>query len=279
FAAAAWLPIFTDCKVSPTVLCAAAAAHSARFQPGGNPMTLHGNRLLAAIALALLGPSIDAWAGSTASSITLDVEGKLATIERDDFGVPHIFAPTNRSLFVAYGYAVAQDRLWQLELNRRAARGRLAEVFGSMTLDADRAARTVGYTDEELDDQFALLSKNGQEIFEAYRDGINRYLEDVVFPDPIGKLPFEFHALHFMPEPWEIRDSVAFGVFMTRRFGEIGGREMRNAAVLSELIQRHGEAAGYAIFNDLRWIDDPDAPVTVPPDEVPRRGAQASYRP
>src|SRR5215510_13944813 len=242
-------------------------------------MTLHGNRLLAAIALALLGPSIDAWAGSTASSITLDVEGKLATIERDDFGVPHIFAPTNRSLFVAYGYAVAQDRLWQLELNRRAARGRLAEVFGSMTLDADRVARTLGYTDEELDDQFAQLSNKGQQIFEAYRDGINRYLEDVVFPDPIEELPFEFHALSFTPGPWEIRDSVAFGVFMTRRFGEIGGRELRNAAVLSELIDRHGEAEGYGIFNDLRWIDDPDAPVTVPPDDGPRRGGNfAGYR-
>ena len=257
------------------------------FNREGHQMTLYADLLFAAAALSLSSPanspdpsgSTEALAGPTASSITLDVEGKLATIERDDFGIPHIFAPTDRSLFVAYGYAVAQDRLWQLELNRRAARGRLAEVFGSMTLDADRAARTVGYTDEELDDQFALLSKNGQEIFAAYRDGINRYLEDVVFPDPTEKLPFEFHALRFMPEPWEIRDSVAFGVFMTRRFGEIGGRELRNAAVLSELIQQHGEAAGYAIFNDLRWIDDPDAPVTIPPDEVPRRGAQASYRP
>src|SRR5215207_4466788 len=61
---------------------------------------------------------------------TLDVNGEAVRIYRDDFGTPHIFAGTNRGLFEAYGYAVAQDRLWQLELNRRAARGRLAEVFG-----------------------------------------------------------------------------------------------------------------------------------------------------
>src|SRR5262245_61247177 len=134
-------------------------------------MTLHGDRLFAAFALALLGPSIDALAGSTASSITLDVEGKLATIERDDFGVPHIFAPTNRSLFVAYGYAVAQDRLWQLELNRRAARGRLAEIFGPTTVNADRAVRITGYTDAELDAQFATLTSEEQEIFDAYVGG------------------------------------------------------------------------------------------------------------
>src|SRR5262249_57448606 len=96
-------------------------------------MTLHGDRLFSDFAVALLDPSIDALAGSTASSITLDVEGKLATIERDDFGVPHIFAPTNRSLFVAYGYAVAQDRLWQLELNRRAPPRGLAELLWAAT--------------------------------------------------------------------------------------------------------------------------------------------------
>src|SRR5215471_12143262 len=153
-------------------------------------MTLLRDRLFSAFALALLGPSIDALAGSTASSITLDVEGKLATIERDDFGLPHIFAPTNRSLFEAYGYAVAQDRLWQLELNRRAARGRLAEIFGPNVLDADRFVRTTGYTDAELDEQFATLGAEEQESFSAYRDGINRYISEVVVPDPVNKLPF-----------------------------------------------------------------------------------------
>jgi penicillin amidase len=199
---------------------------------------------------------------------TLDVRGDQVTVCRDDFGRPHIFADTNRGLFEAYGYVVAQDRLWQLELNRRAARGRLAELFGPGSIPADTVARVTGYTDAELDAQFDSLDPEIQEIFIAFRDGINRYVNEVVAADPLNQLPFEFHALGIgLPAPWSLRDSVAFGGFMVRRFGEIGGRELTNQTVLNALIARHGQADGYAIFNDLRWINDPDAPVTVPADE------------
>ena len=75
------------------------------------------------IAIAAL-PNLPSTAHAAPEGFTtLDVNGELVTIYRDDFGTPHIFAETNRGLFEAYGYAVAQDRLWQLELNRRAARG------------------------------------------------------------------------------------------------------------------------------------------------------------
>lgn len=200
---------------------------------------------------------------------TLDVGDEHVSICRDEFGRPHIFAATNVGLFEAYGYVVAQDRLWQLELNRRAARGRLAEIFGPNVLDADRFVRTTGYTEVELDEQFASIDAEEQESFSAYRDGINRYITEVVAPDPVNKLPFEFHALGIgVPEPWTIRDSVAFGAFMVRRFGEIGGRELVNQALLNSLVAAHGEAAGHAIFNDVRWINDPDAPVTIPVEET-----------
>src|SRR5215216_3678065 len=84
-----------------------------------------------------LSTSITASATNTGFT-TLNVNGEAVKIYRDDFGIPHIFAETNRGLFEAYGYTVAQDRLWQLELNRRAARGRLAEIFGPTTVNADR---------------------------------------------------------------------------------------------------------------------------------------------
>src|SRR5688572_4553142 len=173
--------------------------------------------------------SITATASHTGFT-TLNVNGETVKIYRDDFGIPHVFADTNRGLFEAYGYTVAQDRLWQLQLNRRAARGRLAEIFGPTTVNADRAARVVGYTDAELDAQFATLTAEEQQIFDAYLAGINRYIVEAVL-DPL-KLPFEFHALSFFPQPWTRRDSAAFGAFMVRRFGEIGGRELTNLSVL-----------------------------------------------
>src|SRR5918992_6021622 len=134
-------------------------------------------RLLLTLTLVAvsLSASITATANHTGFS-TLNVNGEAVKIYRDDFGTPHIFAETNRGLFEAYGYTVAQDRLWQLELNRRAARGRLAEIFGPSTVNADRAARVVGYTDAELDAQFATLTAEEQQIFDAYLGGINRYL-------------------------------------------------------------------------------------------------------
>jgi penicillin amidase len=202
------------------------------------------------------------------SFFELDFDGEQAMVVRDVFWVPHIFAPSNRSLFAAYGYTVAEDRLWQLELNRRAARGRLAEILGPSAVPADRVARIVGYTDDELDAQFARLSPEEQDIFFGYRDGINRYLDEVVFKDLIHKLPYEFHVLGFMPAHWEARDSVAFSAFMTRRFGEIGGRELINQGVLTELVERYGSSVGLGIFNDLRWINDPQAPVTIPPQDA-----------
>src|SRR5262245_156043 len=118
-----------------------------------------------------------------AGSGTLCVDGEKVRIVRDDFGVPHIFAETNRGRFVGYGYALAADRLWQLELNRRSASGRLAEVMGPSSVNADRNARTLGYTDAELAAQFAQMSAEEQQIFNDFAAGITRYIMEVVAPN------------------------------------------------------------------------------------------------
>jgi len=225
------------------------------------------------LLLLLVGLMAIAWqpVASAAPSgwTTLDVDGVTARIYRDEWGIPHIFAATNRALFEAYGYTVAEDRLFQLEVNRRAARGTLAEVFGPSLVEADEVARRDGYTDAELDAQIANASAEDQEIFTAYIDGINRYISDVVLPDPDNKLPYEFKVLGFTPAPWTGRDSAAFGAFMVRRFGEIGGSELDNQALLSNLVAAHGLDEGWAIFNDLTWINDASAPVTISPAGAP----------
>jgi len=207
---------------------------------------------------------------------TLDVDGVKARIYRDEWGIPHIFAPSNRALFEAYGYTVAEDRLFQLEIDRRAARGTLAEVFGPSFVEADEVARRDGYTDAELDAQIASASAEDQEIFTAYAEGINRYVRDVVRPDLDTKLPYEFKVLGFIPEPWTGRDSAAFGSFMVRRFGEIGGAELENQALLDGLVAAHGLSEGQAIFNDLTWVNDADSPVTISPSGAPQTLGAAS---
>ena len=228
--------------------------------------------VLAAIACCFVAIG---WVAGNASQpaggslATLTVDGLAVNIYRDSYGVPHIFADTNRGLFVGYGYAVAQDRLWQMENTRRGSQGRLAEVFGSSSLAGDRTARTLGYTDAELDAQFALLSAGDQEIFTAYVDGVNRYITDVVTPDPSTKLPFEFTNLGLgVPPLWSVRDVVRVGTMFARNFYDRGGAEQTNQSVLSGLVAKYGPTTGLAIFNDIRWINDPDTPATIPVEGV-----------
>jgi len=153
--------------------------------------------------------------------------------------------------------------------------GRLAELLGAATvptnlqigqstaLAADVDIRTRHYTDAELQQQFALLDSEEAEIFRSYADGINRYL-NVVASDPASKLPFEFHSLGVgIPAPWSALDVVTNAVYQTR-FGQFGGQERANQTLLANLISKHGQTEGLKIFNDLRWFDDPDTPVSVP---------------
>ena len=211
-------------------------------------------------------------ASSAAPSLmSLDVDGDQVLIYRDEFGRPHVFADTNRGLFVGAGYAVAQDRLWQLELTRRGARGRLAEILGASVRNADVNARILGYTDNELDAQFALLTPEEQGIFTAYADGINRYVADVIAPAVADKLPYEFQAIGVgLPEPWTVRDSIAIVARQAVNPPQSGQGEVPNATLLSNLTSKYctaGEVtcpAALGVFNDMRWRNDPDAPVSVP---------------
>lgn len=212
--------------------------------------------------------------------------GSTAKIHRDEYGRPSIEAESEYDLFEAYGYAVAQDRLWQLELFRRAARGRLAEVLGEIVtsvevkgpialVELDIEQRQHGYTEQEYQAMYEAMPEFAQRAVAAYRDGINRYLSEAR-ADPIRKLPWEFHVLGYFPEPWTVTDSIAICRLAARIFGERGGRELRNLVLYQQLVKRHGEELGGEIFDDLRWRNDPEAPVTVSLEDQEAR-AQAAH--
>lgn len=206
------------------------------------------------------------------------VRESTARIHRDEYGRPSIEAENVYDLFEAYGYAVAQDRLWQLEVFRRAARGRLAEVLGNFVTDVevrgpialvelDIEQRQHGYTEAEYQAMYEAMPDFARLAIAAYRDGINRYLDEAR-RDPRRKLPWEFHVLGYFPEPWTVTDSIAICRLAVRIFGERGGRELRNLVLYQQLVRRHGEEVGGEIFDDVRWLNDPEAPVTVPLEET-----------
>jgi penicillin G amidase len=122
---------------------------------------------------------------------------------RDKYGVPHIFASDQHDVFFAQGFVTAQDRLWQMDIYRRAAQGRLAEVLGEPGLESDRFMRTLGLgRAAQLD--LAVISDEARGFIEAYMEGVNKFIQQHG-----ESLPLEFIILGYRPEPWTTLDTLA----------------------------------------------------------------------
>jgi penicillin G amidase len=107
----------------------------------------------------------------------LNMNGEVVTILRDRFGVPHVFAPSERAVYWGDGYAIAEDRMAQMEKYRRAARGELAELVGPSALRSDEETRREGYTDAEREEILRGLEPAVRAGLEAYADGVNDFLK------------------------------------------------------------------------------------------------------
>ncbi|WP_284037651.1 penicillin acylase family protein [Neobacillus sp. 114] len=182
-------------------------------------------------------------------------------VVRDNFDVPKISANTDAQLFERLGYTVATDRLWQLEIIKRGAKGSLAEIFGQSYIAADKKVRLQGYTEDEYNQIYASMGPKEQEAIRSYVKGINTRIEE--WKSNPNTLPLEFKALKILPTNWEISDSLAAGTAMMRRFGTIGGSELTRLKDLQKLIAAHGQVEGWKIFNDRYWANDPTAPTYV----------------
>lgn len=158
-------------------------------------------------------------------------------IYRDQYGVPHIFAESDHDGYFAVGYVHAQERLWQMELVRRAGMGRLSEILGEAALPADKMFRTLGlwrWAEQNAVD----LDPDVRSALQAYTDGVNAYINSHK-----GKYPIEFDMLGFDPEAWTIQQTlvisrlmawelnfsrwtdVLMGIFV-QKFGEERAREL-----------------------------------------------------
>nr|HRJ42414.1 penicillin acylase family protein [Caldilineaceae bacterium] len=141
---------------------------------------------------------------------TLPLTGLTGPVEilRDERGIPHIYAQNQADLFRAQGFVHAQDRLWQMEQNRRIASGRLSELFGVAALDVDRFSRIVGFW-RAAQAELATLEPEMVALLEQYVGGINAYIASRP-----GRLAPEFNLLRRQPEPWTPLDVLAFSKVM-----------------------------------------------------------------
>ncbi len=152
-----------------------------------------------------------------------------AAVHRDRWGVPHIYAEHNHDLFAALGYVHAQDRLWQMELNRRTGHGQLAEIFGPVALSSDQFIRTLGFS-RLVQRELPLLDDETRTILEAYVRGINGCLESIS-----GRLPVEFGLLGFQPRPWEVADILIWPKVMALNLASNWSSELFHAHVVAAL--------------------------------------------
>ena len=134
----------------------------------------------------------------------LSLAGLQAPVEiiRDSWGVPHIYATNNHDLMFAQGFVHAQDRLWQMDFNRRLVSGRLAEVLGAVALPVDRWMRTIGMR-RAAEQDVALISAGTRDELEAYAAGVSAYIAQ-------GPLPVECALLRYQPEPWIVADTLSW---------------------------------------------------------------------
>ncbi|MDA1164228.1 MAG: penicillin acylase family protein [Planctomycetota bacterium] len=171
-------------------------------------------------------------------SLPADVSAEVS-IQRDKHGIPHIYATTDRDLFFGYGWAMAEDRLFQLDWLRRKGLGRLSEIIGTDGLELDTVARTVGLN-RIATAEWERLPGEVQHLPEAFSDGIN-----AVMAGCGDNLPVEFDLLQYRPEPWSPVDCLAIEVefrwYLTGRFPvicmpELAKRKLGEGPLLREYL-------------------------------------------
>ena len=188
-------------------------------------------------------------------------------IDRDPYGVPQIQAGSLAEAFFDAGYATAEDRMWQMELSRRVARGKMAEAFGSKYAESDKETLALSYTDDELDQQYDRFKPEVKEAFDNYVKGVNAYIDQA---KAANTLPHGYAEDKLDPAPWTKEDSLAIGVLLFQQFGRFGAGEIRNMAVMAYLDgQPRAKDRKLDVLDDFLWQNDPKAIPTVYPQDDP----------
>jgi len=212
--------------------------------------------LLAAATVALVVAGAGWWVLSTSGlprrsgDVTLVGLGAPVIVRFDEWGVPHVQAENVNDLARAVGYLHANDRMTQLELGRRLASGRLAEVVGDLALPSDRYFVQLGMR-RYARDGVAALSDTSRELLDAYAEGVNAWLKERG-----ADLPPELRVLRVTPAPWTALDSMYFQLQMAHDLSFFQGRPEEDRFIALRDLGREG-------FLDLTGMNPADVPSSI----------------
>jgi penicillin amidase len=147
-------------------------------------------------------------------------------VRHDARGIPYIEAKNETDLYFAQGYQTASDRLWQMDLLRRVARGETAEIFGKATLEEDKRWRRYGFANIS-EDSVKYLSPELRAALEAYARGVNAYIASL----DDKSLPVEFRILQYKPREWKPADSIVVGKILADALSSTWRNDLMRASV------------------------------------------------
>jgi penicillin G amidase len=222
--------------------------------------------VLAAIVLVVF-LAVAAWLFSIAHSALPELDGTIAvrgisgpvSVIRDTRGIPTIEATTLENLFFAQGYITAQDRLFQMDLLRRAAAGELSEVIGEAALKHDRQQRILGLR-AQAEKALATATPQDLEQFAAYAGGVNAYIDS-----HRNRLPLEFRLLHYAPHPWTTQDSLVIAYQMIETLSTSPQAALTREKILAKL----GPDLTSDLYVNSSWRDHPPTVPVSTLDAVP----------
>ncbi|HUK24675.1 MAG TPA: penicillin acylase family protein [Terriglobales bacterium] len=223
--------------------------------------------LVALLLLAALGAA--AWFWSAARSALPRLDGTLLVsglvqpviVSRDGHGVPTITASSISDLFFAQGFVTAQDRLWQMDMMRRAAAGQLAELLGPEYVEHDREQRILGLR-EAAQKMLEVSTAEDRARFQAYARGVNAYI--ALHHEC---LPLEFRILGYLPDAWKAEDSTLIAAQMIEELTT----SPKQALVREKILPKLGPELTADLYVNSSWHDRP--PTAAPPSFQPAGGS------
>jgi penicillin amidase len=240
-------------------------------------------RIAASLAISLLIVAVVCVAASVAwlkgamreQLPTLDGELRLpglsapVLVRRDEHGIPHIQAANMDDLLEAQGFVVAQDRLWQMDMARRAAGGELAELLGPSVVEHDKLQRVIQIR-PAAEHLTATMPADQRHLFEAFARGVNAFIAAHQ-----ETLPAEFRLLGYKPRPWQPVDCWLVALNMVQRLDTLYpwklDRERVQGKLAPNLAQQLYPVTTWRDHPPTQLIPDLTAPQPnipeVPPDE------------
>lgn len=167
------------------------------------------------------------------------------TVYRDERGMPHIYATNEHDLYFTVGYVMAQERLWQMDLIRRATTGSLSEIFGRDYVQTDLFLRSLDMTNKSR----KVLDIADPEILKClqdYADGVNKYIDDAG-----RKLPPEFRILRYKPDKWRLEDMVNIIGYMG---WDLASENLNSDLFNYELVKKFGVEKANQLIPDWKAV-------------------------